>query len=166
MKKYVLMLLAPLWLTGCPPLPGVLPPMGVAPPGIGSTEVLATTAVGLSKKNYRIVKVNAVGVSRGFSLLGILPLKSASYFRATERLYQDAGISEGKAQAMANMVYQKRAPFFILFSLPTIILHADLVEFVEEPPLERNVDSLPEVEVKASSREKESSFSLGSLGSM
>ncbi|WP_206054840.1 DUF6567 family protein [Nitrosococcus wardiae] len=108
------------------------------------------TSVNLSKKNYRIVKADVTGSSWGFKLLGLITLKPVSYANAITELYQKAGVSTGKAQALANVSQQKSSPFFILFSIPRITFRADLVEFTEGLP--------PEGEMGPSSRAKEQSL--------
>lgn len=140
MRKHLLMLLAPVLLTGCP-VPLTMPGMSVSS-GSSSPQVGTVTNVDLAAKNYKIVKTGATGSSWGFKLLGLITLKPVSYTKAITELYQDLGISEGKAHALANVVQQESSPFFILFSIPRITLHADLVEFMDEPLLEDEEDEI------------------------
>lgn len=108
-----------------PALSGLIP----APSG---TQILTTTAVNLSRQNYKIVKANAIGGSVGFSFLGLITLKSPGYDEAMTKLYQHAGVSEGKAQALVNVVYENSSTYFILFALPKITVRADVIEFTDD----------------------------------
>jgi hypothetical protein len=115
-------------LVGCAAIP-VLPSLL----GLGDqpATLLNSTSVQQSQQNYRIIKTNAVGRSTGFKLLGIITFKSASYFKAMTQLYQDAGVAEGQAQALANVLHEKTSSHFILFSRPKVTIRADLIEFID-----------------------------------
>jgi hypothetical protein len=131
MRNLSPLLLVLVWVTGCaalPPLPFILPSVS------GQVPVLPVTSVSLAERNYRIVKTNVVGTSRGFALLGLITVKPPNYTEAFAQLYQAGGVSAGKALALINVVQQSSAPYFILFSLPKITLRADVVEFVETLP--------------------------------
>ena len=71
--------------------------------------------------------------SGGFKLLGFITIRSPSYVQAMSRLYSKAGVVEGRAQALANVVYETGGMNLILFSLPKIRVRADLVEFTGPP---------------------------------
>lgn len=86
------------WLTGCAAAVPALPLLSGLIPAPGGTQILTTTAVNLSEQNFKIVKTNAIGSSVGFSFLGLIPLKSPGYDEAITKLYQNASVSEGKAQ--------------------------------------------------------------------
>ena len=123
-------------VTGCapiPPLPFTLP----LPSGSGQASVLTLTEVNLAQRNYRVVKTNVAGTSRGFALLGLISVKPPNAIEAFARLYEAGGISEGNALALINVLQQSSAPYFILFSLPEITFRADVVEFVDTLPLQR-----------------------------
>ena len=131
MRNLSPLLLVLVLVTGCtalPPLPFILPSVS------GQVPVLPVTSVSLTERNYRIVKTNVVGTSRGFALLGLITVKPPDYTEAFAQLYQAGGVSAGKALALINIVQQSSAPYFILFSLPEITLRADVVEFVETLP--------------------------------
>lgn len=129
MKKYF-KLLPILWLlTGCAAAIPALPALsGLMPAPVG-TQVLTATTVNLSKQNYKITKANAVGSSTGFSFLGLITFKSPTYNEAITKLYQTAGVLEGKSQALVNVVHERNANYFILFALPEITIRADFIEF-------------------------------------
>jgi hypothetical protein len=125
----LLKMLSILWmLTGCA---AALPALSGLIPGPGGAQVLTTTTVNLSKQNYKVVKANAIGDSVGFSLLDIFTFKSPSYDEAITRLYQSAGISEGKAQTIVNVVHEHSSDYYILFALPKITVRADTIEFTD-----------------------------------
>jgi hypothetical protein len=92
------------------------------------------TQVVLTGRNYRIVKANAIGSSTGFSLLGIISIVPPSYVVAMSRLYATAGAAEGKALAVTNVGQERTRLYLILFSLPTLTVRADVIEFVDERP--------------------------------
>ncbi|MDD5411803.1 MAG: hypothetical protein PHF31_10390 [Methylobacter sp.] len=120
-----------LWsLTGCAAVPA-LPLLSGLIPAPGGTQVLTITAVNLYKQNFKIVKANAIGSSVGFSFLGLINLKSPRYDEAITKLYQSAGVSEGKAQALVNVVHENSSTYFILFGLPKITVRADVIEFTD-----------------------------------
>jgi hypothetical protein len=121
------------WLlvTGCAPIP---PLPFTLPSGAGQASVLTLTEVHLAQRNYRVVRTNVAGTSRGFALLGLITVKPPDAIEAFARLYEAGGISEGNALALINVLQQSSAPYFILFSLPKITLRADVVEFVETLP--------------------------------
>jgi hypothetical protein len=96
--------------------------------------VTSLTQVELSQPNFRLVKADVIGESRGFRLLGLFTFKSPEYVEAITRLYQNAGVSTGKPQTLVNVVYDQTSTYFILFSLPKITVRGDVVEFREGDP--------------------------------
>ena len=119
-------------LTGCAAALPALPALSGLIPAPDGTHVLTTTIVNLSRQNYKIVKANAIGSSVGFSFLGLFTLKSPGYEEAITRLYRSAGFSEGKAQAIVNVVHEHSSTYFILFALPKITVRADVIEFTDD----------------------------------
>lgn len=91
------------------------------------------TNVDLSRKNYKVVKSNAIGESSGFALLGIIPIVSPTYPVAMSNLYKNANISEGSATALANVSQERSSVYLILFSIPKLTVRADVIEFLDEP---------------------------------
>jgi hypothetical protein len=91
-----------------------------------------TTQVDLSRKNYNVVRSNAVGASRGFSLLGVVPIIPTSYTNAMSDLYEEAGMKEGKAQALVNVNQETATLYLVVFSLPKLTVRADIIEFTGE----------------------------------
>jgi hypothetical protein len=98
----------------------------------GQTQgIQATTSVSLATDNYRILKTNVVSTDWGINLLGIFPIISPDYTKAIAKLYTAGEVSEGKPQAIVNILQQNTSPFFILFSIPRITFRADVVEFTK-----------------------------------
>ena len=136
MKKWLKILPALFSLTGCaaaipalPLLSGLNNPTG--------TQILTASTVNLAKENFKIIKSNAIGSSAGFSLLGLITLKSPAYAEAFTQLYENAGVSEGKAQALVNIVHEESSTYFILFGLPKITVRADVIEFIDGAVLDQ-----------------------------
>ena len=101
---------------------------------IGSFPHTTGTNVDLSRSNYKIVKANVVGESKGFRLLGIIPFASPRYTAAMGEMYENAGLEEGKAQALVNVTQEHSTLYLILFSIPKLTVRADIVEFHDEVP--------------------------------
>jgi hypothetical protein len=89
------------------------------------------TQVDLGKKNYRIIKSNAVGSSWGFWLFGIIPIVPISHTEAITNMCEKSSLKEGAAQAYINVAEEKTSIYLILFSLPKLSVRADIVEFTE-----------------------------------
>ena len=129
----LLKILLILWLlTGCAAALPALPALSGLIPASSGTQILTTTTVNLSRKNFKIVKANAVGRSVGFSFLGLFSLKSPCYEEAITQLYRSANVSEGKSQALVNVMHEQTSTYFILFSLPKITVRADIIEFIDD----------------------------------
>ena len=128
-----LKILSILWLlTGCAVALPALPALSGLIPAANGTHILTTTTVNLSRKNFKIVKANAFGSSVRFSFLGIFSLNSPSYEEALTQLYRSADVSEGKSQALVNVMHEQTSTYFILFSLPKITVRADIIEFIDD----------------------------------
>ncbi len=118
MKKSFILIMLILLLTGCV--------------SSGAFHNTTGTSVDLSKKNYRIIKLNALGESKGFKLLGIIPILSPRYTKAMKDLYSKSGITEGKAYALINVAQERSTLYLILFSIPKLTIRADIIEFLDE----------------------------------
>lgn len=118
-------------LEGCAAIPALPAFSGLIQSPVGP-QILTTTEVKLSGNNYKIVKANAIGNSTGFSFLGLFTFSSPRYEEAITRLYQSANVSEGKAQALVNVVHENSSNYFILFALPKIMVRADVIEFMDD----------------------------------
>jgi hypothetical protein len=90
------------------------------------------TNVRLSTDNYKIIKAGAKGESQGFWLFWFIPIFSPTVAEAKEKLYQSANEKmEGKPIALANQTEDRPFTFYLLFSIPKIIITADVIEFKE-----------------------------------
>ena len=134
-----------LWLlTGCATaLPAIPALSGLIPSSTGS-QILTDTRVNLSRKNFKIVKANALGHSAGFSFLGLFNLISPSNEEAFTQLYRSIDVPNGKAQTLVNVMHEQTSTYFILFALPKITVRADVIEFIDDaaPISTRNTQSM------------------------
>jgi len=88
------------------------------------------TSVTLSKNNYKIVKAGAKGESKGFYILGFIPIVSTNYAEAKADLYKSTKENlEGRSIALANQTFDQSTLYLILFSIPKLTITADIVEF-------------------------------------
>jgi len=92
-----------------------------------------TAGVNLSKNNYKIIKAAAMGESRGFRFLGIIPFTSPTYSEAKASLYASVGQAmEGRSIALVNQTEDRSFDYYILFSLTKMTLTADVIEFLDD----------------------------------
>lgn len=103
-----------------------------------TTEMLRerhlTKPISLDRDDVKLVVGRARGTSTSFRLLGILPLwLPCSESDAIDRMYeycrQLGEAPEGKARTFANTNIERRANYFVLFSVPQLRATGDLVEF-------------------------------------
>jgi hypothetical protein len=100
----------------------------------GRFEHATATDVRLSENNYRVIQPGARGGSSGFSLLGFIPITSPSYATAKARLYKSVGQDlKGRSIALANQTQDRSTLYLILFSIPTVTVTADVIEFTGAP---------------------------------
>jgi len=102
----------------------------IGSPNAAALEIHNNTDVRLQEKNFMVIKTNVVGQSSGFSLLGILTIVPAKFTKAMSRLYAHADMQPGRPQTLANLIMEKDATYFILFSLPRTAIRADVIEFI------------------------------------
>ena len=122
-----------LLLSGCTPALPLGSSLSALVGGNPLTELHEQTRVDLSQANFVVVKTNVVGWSKGFSLLGCVTIVPATVSRATSRMYGSAqmGLDHG-AQTVANVMVEHSSSYWILFGIPKVEVHADVVEF--RPP--------------------------------
>lgn len=109
----------------------------------GSMPQSTATAVSLKENNYKVLKAGARGDSTGFSLLGFIPIVSPNYAEAKSSLYSSIGHTlEGRSVALANQTQDTSSIYLILFSIPKIVVTADVVEFIDEETVEKNQASV------------------------
>lgn len=102
----------------------------------GKMPQSTATSVVLQTNNYKTVRAGATGVSHGFSLFGFLPIVSPNYAAAKADLYKDLGGDVvGKSIALANQTEDRSALWLILFSIPKIMVTADVIEFTDAKPV-------------------------------
>jgi hypothetical protein len=99
-------------------------------PNASALEIHNNTDVRLQENNFTVIRTNVVGESSGFSLLGILTIVPPKFTKAMGRLYTKAEMQPGRPQTLVNLVMEKDATSFILFSLPRIAIRADVIEFI------------------------------------
>ncbi len=102
----------------------------IGSPNASALEIHNNTDVRLQEKNFVVIRTNVVGESSGFSLLGILTIVPAKFTKAMSRLYNKAEMQPGRPQTLVNLVMEKDATYFILFSLPRTAIRGDVIEFV------------------------------------
>jgi hypothetical protein len=119
-------------LSGCAavaPLSGLISvPLGGSPP----LQMHSETIVRLEEDNFMLVRTNVYGWSKGFSLLGLITMVPATLPKAMDRVYASAAMSPGKPQTVAHLIIQQSSAYWILFSIPRVEVHADIVEFRPE----------------------------------
>ena len=107
-------------------------------PNSSALEIHNNTDVRLQERNFMVIRTNVVGESSGFSLLGILTIVPAKFTKAMSRLYDQAEMQPGRPQTLVNLILEKDATYYILFSLPRTSIRADVIEFIppdaENPP--------------------------------
>jgi hypothetical protein len=128
MIKLSLALAAAALLCGCAAaIPAATSSAGLL--GRQTATVHTQTSVSLAEGNFSVVKTNVVGSSKGFSLLGFIPIYPATVTKAMGRLYAQAGMQEGETKTVAHLVIDHSSLYFILFSIPETTARADIVEF-------------------------------------
>jgi hypothetical protein len=130
-------------LTGCAALPVALPFGATALTSGTGLEVHSDAEVKLTEANFVLVRTNACGTSKGFQLFGFLTIVSPKYSVAMGRLYAQAGVREGRPQTIVHLTLQRSSDYFLLFSIPELIVNADVVEFVPRPSPPRSSPPRP-----------------------
>jgi len=97
----------------------------------GTYPATSGTQVDLSRKNFRLVKANAIGTSSGFELFCFIPFAAPTYTEAMTDLYRTAGVTEGAAQTLTNVTQERSQLILILFSIPKLTVRADIIEFTD-----------------------------------
>ncbi len=98
---------------------------------VGQFPAAAGTQTSLSQANFRVIQANARGTSTGFKLFGLIPVLAPSYGAAMSDLRSRLPIT-GRAAALANVTQDRSSTFFLLFSLPRVVITADVIEFLPE----------------------------------
>jgi len=89
----------------------------------------------LREKNYKLVKAHAVGQSSGVLLFCLIPLSSPTFSEAKQKLDDSVGEKlEGRAIALTNRSIDRSSTNAVLYSIETITLTADVIEFESPTP--------------------------------
>jgi hypothetical protein len=83
--------------------------------------------------NFRVIKPNVVGTSKGFALLGLIPVVQPTYVEALSELHAKARLEPGSRQMLANVQQERSTLYLVLFSLPKLTVRADVIEVTDEP---------------------------------
>ncbi|HTY86288.1 MAG TPA: hypothetical protein VMB80_02385 [Candidatus Acidoferrum sp.] len=136
--KGICVFAAALGLCGCT---GAVPAVssGAGLLGLHPASTHTDTSVNLSEGNFVVVKTNLMGRSKGFSLLGFIPIYPAKLTTAMDRLYAQADIQPGTPKTLAHLVTESSSSYWILFSIPETVVRADVIQF--NPKIEP--DSIP-----------------------
>ena len=96
----------------------------------------ANRSVYVDTADVQVICPRATGTSKGFKILGFIPVRLASETEAVNNMYQDARNRntppEGKASHFINHSYEYKSNYNFLYSRPEIRATADLVEIL--PP--------------------------------
>jgi len=133
-----------LLVSGCA---GLAPTTSWLAPLAGGGRLLGVqgqTSVNLAQDNFVLVKTNVYGVSKGFSLLGFITIYPATLTKAMNRMYAAAEMRPGSAQTVAQLVIEPSSGYWILFGLPRVEVHADIVEFRPQAAMSDSVKPPPE----------------------
>ena len=132
MTKWIFLLGLPLVFGGCAALPALSP--ALLPSGSVNADLYTSTAVKLEQANFVTLKTNVVGIDKGFALFGIVTMVPARFSIALDKLYGQAGMQPGRPQTLANVVAERSSTFLLLYSIPRVVIRADVVEFQTTPP--------------------------------
>ena len=140
---FILLLAAAALLCGCAAaIPAASSGTGLL--GHQSASAHTQTSVSLAEGNFSVIKTNVVGSSKGFSLLGVIPIYPATVTKAMGRLYAQADMQEGGPKTMAHLVIEHSSMYLLLFSIPETTARADIVEFHPKAGLENGGKSRDE----------------------
>lgn len=116
-----------------------------------------TGKINTERHDVKMVCGRAYGESRGFNLLGIIPITTASESEAIDKMYENArqrgAQLEGTPRQFVNTSFERSANYFILGSRPIVRVAADLVEIQHGS----NGAALDAAAAPAQSEEEESS---------
>lgn len=87
------------------------------------------TEVELGSNNYRIAQTGVTGSDWGWALFGLIPLGAPSMNSAMTELLAKVPAYQGSSMALVNVTEARHGSFWILFSIYSIELRADVVEF-------------------------------------
>ena len=136
MLRGFILLAVSLLVGGCAALAPIAPAAGSLLTGPPAPEIHGQTGVTLSQDNFLVVRTNVYGQSKGFSLLGFITIVPATLTKSIDRMYASAQMRLDHPQAVANLIVERSSSYWILFGIPKVEVHADIVEF--RPPAKTN----------------------------
>jgi hypothetical protein len=116
--------------SGCAALSALPVASVIGSPNASALEIHNNTDVQLRDNNFIVIKTNVVGQSSGFSFLGIITIVPAKFTKAMSRLYTQAEMQSGRPQTLVNLILERDAVYYILFSIPRTSIRADVIEFI------------------------------------
>ena len=102
--------------------------------GCGGTKLLpspTTSQTSLTRANFRVLRGNVKGSDYGFKLFGFIPIVSPSYGDAMGQV-RSAMPTSGRSTALANVTQDSSTIYLLLFSIPSVQVTADVIEFIPE----------------------------------
>jgi hypothetical protein len=108
--------------------------------GSPAPQVYQQTRIDLTHDNFVLVRTHVVGVSKGFSLRGIITMKPATLAKAMDRMYSAAKMQPGEPQTMGQLVVQNSSSYWILFGIPKVEVHADVFQLNPATPANLGVN--------------------------
>lgn len=95
-----------------------------------------TKPVSIDRTDCKLICGRVSGESKGFSLLGFIPLSYPSETTSLENMYENArrrGVNlEGESVAFANTSVERHSHYYILWSRPTVKTSGDIVQYVNQ----------------------------------
>ena len=108
MFRGLIFLVLCLLMNGCAALVPASSSVGSLLGGRPPLEIHEQTSVNLAQDNFVLVKTNAFGLSKGFSLLGFITICPATLTKAMDRMYASAQMHLGEPQAVANLIVEQQ----------------------------------------------------------
>lgn len=129
MLRCLILLAGCLLISGCAALAPAGSVVGPLLSPQASPLITEQTRVDLSQGNFALVRTNVAGVSKGFSLLGLITISPATTSLAFNRMYAAAQMEPGKPQTLAHVTVERSSSYWILFAIPKVETRADVIEF-------------------------------------
>lgn len=93
-----------------------------------------TGELSVDRNDCRVICAQAMGQSKGFSLLGLIPIKQPSETAAIKNMYDNAqrrgAKIEGESAYFANRAIERSSNYYVLWSRPTIKASGDLIQYL------------------------------------
>ena len=96
--------------------------------------IATTGGLSIDRNDCRVICAQAIGESKGFSLLGLIPFKQPSETIAVKKMYDNArkrgAKIEGESAYFANRAVEHSSNYYVLWSRPTIKASGDLIQYL------------------------------------